>query len=415
MGGQCPPPVNASNLNDISNTLEKLDNQNIFDENYKKGDVLITTRADLDDKWTLCNGDIAPTDSPLYEDLRKLWIPGEKWVDKTDSIRITNSQFTDGTYLYYWSMRDGNITVQKRDFKNAIINTKTVASFAPSSVTVYYSFAQNNTNLPTYTNGIYATWCVVGGKDTYLLYTDDLDANTYKTVLLHSEANMTSPYLFYENGQYVIAVTNNVTAATINMYIWYGSRIDNLTKKTITFTSDGTSIHPSTYINYYNGNYYLLFRDYVSNVWKTYYIKSPTISGLTQSKDNPININGFVIPNNMYCQRSLDGRYLYWFTNNSYRMDFETMTEETLWNSGGNCVYIQNYFVVYQGNQNSLACWNLTSGIGYQLESIGESNNILSVVGENMDMLIIDYTDISTTCYPEITMTGAYAYIKTED
>ena len=72
---------------------------------------------------------------------------------------------------------------------------------------------------------------------------------------------MTSPYLFYENGQYVIAVTNNVTAATINMYIWYGSRLDNLTKKTITFTSDGTSIHPSTYINYYNGNYYLLFRD----------------------------------------------------------------------------------------------------------------------------------------------------------
>lgn len=134
-----------------------------------------------------------------------------------------------------------------------------------------------------------------------------------------------------------------------------------------------------------------------------------------QMYGKPININGFIIPNNMYCQRSLDGRYLYWFTNNSYRMDFETMTEETLWNSGGNCVYIQNYFVVYQGNQNSLACWNLTSGIGYQLESIGESNNILSVVGENMDMLIIGYTDISMTCYPEITMTGAYAYIKTED
>ena len=81
----------------------------------------------------------------------------------------------------------------------------------------------------------------------------------------------------------------------------------------------------------------------------------------------------------------------------------------------GDIVYIQNYFVVYRNNQNSLGCWNLTSGIGYQLESIGESNNILSVVGENMDMLIIDYTDISTTCYPEITMTGAYAYIKTED
>lgn len=67
MGRQRPPPVNASNLNDISNTLEKLDNKDVFDENYKKGDVLITARTDLGDEWTLCNGDTVPMDAPLVE------------------------------------------------------------------------------------------------------------------------------------------------------------------------------------------------------------------------------------------------------------------------------------------------------------------------------------------------------------
>lgn len=158
MGRQRPPPVNASNLNDISNTLEKLDNKDVFDENYKKGDVLITARTDLGDEWTLCNGDTVPMDAPLYEDLRKLWIPGEKWKDRGD-ISFTQSYFTDGTYLYYWTMDNGSIEVVKRNFKNVEQGRKTVVSaFAGRSVSVYFTLGASATNLPIYTNGLYCSW-----------------------------------------------------------------------------------------------------------------------------------------------------------------------------------------------------------------------------------------------------------------
>lgn len=414
MGRQRPPPVNASNLNDISNTLEKLDNKDVFDENYKKGDVLITARTDLGDEWTLCNGDTVPMDAPLYEDLRKLWIPGEKWKDRGD-ISFTQSYFTDGTYLYYWTMNNGSIEVVKRNFKNVEQGRKTVVSaFAGQSVSVYFTLGPDATNLPIYTNGLYICYFVVGGKDTYLLYTDNLDADEYQYVLLHSETNMTNPYIFYENGQYVISVAENKSAATINMHIWYGTQLNSLTKKTITFQSKSTSIDPCEYVNYYNGNYYIFFRDYVSNNWKTYYIMSPTIDGFVQSKDHPLP-SGFQIMSNTYVMRSPDGKYMYFYSGNSYRINYETMTEEMIWNSGGYVVYVQDWFILYRDKQNDFGCWNVTTGVGYRLKYITTSNTICSVVGENFDMLNLNNQQISVVSYPEITMTGAYAYIKTED
>lgn len=113
--------------------------------------------------------------------------------------------------------------------------------------------------------------------------------------------------------------------------------------------------------------------------------------------------------------RSPDGKYMYFYGGNSYRINYETMTEEMIWSSGGYVVYVQDWFILYRDKQNDFGCWNVTTGVGYRLKYITTSNTICSVVGENFDMLNLNNQQISVVSYPEITMTGAYAYIKTED
>ena len=254
-----PPPLNASELNAMSDTLENLDNMDLDNEINKVGDVKITQRTDLGEDWALANGEMVDYNSEMYEQSVSPWCP---------MLTVTNNRFppgilsciNDGQYMYFLTYSNSKMRIVKQRIDGSEREEKELISLPNISVMARYVDMNNlyigYSGFCDGTNGIMCAYGSSGQSNTiYVVYSNNIqniNSWTYKAI------DTVTGYVgdlkvYYMGNNYIVGLTysNNNIPYTV---IYYGQTLGNFTKKTF---SQIDSSNPDNYTSaqlYYDNN-----------------------------------------------------------------------------------------------------------------------------------------------------------------
>ena len=276
-------------MNAISDTLENLDSKEFF-ENFKLGDVIITSRTDLDDTWTLANGEPTLGQGEIADLQYEVWVPGLV-VHETDNYKQFNQStdgFYDGENIYIPKATTNTVEILK------VLPNGSQESITVNSVTGSCWLVPYESGGLLYVNGIAMFIYNVINESTdniYVAYSSDY--NNWENKLLFT---ITSTYniqcsVQYINNEYVF-IAKQAVAQTRTLLIAHGS-LENISQpKTLTIQST-TVNHASnpSLIGYYDGYYYLVYATDRGSGLHIYYEQSTTIDNIAITYNNDTNSN----------------------------------------------------------------------------------------------------------------------------
>ena len=434
--------MSASELNAISDSIVnvegKIENINNL-ENYKVGDVFITSRTDLDETWQLANGDaIYDNTSDIYKNQNKAWIPLQNII-KVDRYTATMNGFCSNGALYilYYLGTNGtdlSICIQKR-VNNSITDNKKLFD-APG---LYYSVLQQNDIYYNTYAYIENKWIWVipmyqksGSKNKfylYVIYTEDLeDFNQYKytKVGMLDEDGTSSVYLSIEyiNNTYIITTQYNMNSLQIiPLYIYYSTDLATWNKKKIVPNIQGANYTTSITVAYFDNQYHI----YAQAGGKKYTCSASTLDGLSENMTEFTDNNIFVL-NKAPFQISEDT--FFYKDNNTIRwINFKHNTtgqsNSAYFSNSINFTNFQNYVVAvgYQSNMSRMWCARKAydEENGWSLEPIIDEEGINGCIcgyfyGYPCEAVVYTLGSniyFSTTSLPEISLSNTYTYVKT--
>ena len=289
IGITTPPPLNASELNAISDTLENLDSKEFF-ENFKPGDVLITSRTDLDDTWALANGESAIQYDDIYEQQKDVWNPLVKTSNTHIGFGNTNIISTKNKFLALDYRSGVGVRLMSRDKGSSAGTTiTTIYEVDSNSDQSNTSFEQTISRYLEY-NGTYyylvcGTYKKVGGQYTdyklYVAYTNNIeDINSWNVEVFN--LNNQSPIsgwscVIQEINNEIVIFANGSPDDTHKGTIFHGTDINNMQQEEIIIDKNNFFYLPG--IGFYDGKYYMV---YETN--NTFYIESSsTLSGFSMN------------------------------------------------------------------------------------------------------------------------------------
>ena len=440
-----PPPLNASELNAISDTLENLDNIDYEKEVYKVGDVLITSRTDLDDTWVLANGETVDYNSAMYEQSVLLWCP---MLDATSSG--TNgfpsgyvSCINDGQYIYFLTFVNYKMNIVKQRIDGSEREEKELVSLPNISVTARYTNMSDTDNgysgFCDGTNGIMCAYGHGEQSDTiYVVYSNNIqniNSWTYKAIDTVT-GNMRDIKVYYMGNNYIVGLTyynNNITSTVI----YYGQTLGNFTKKTFS-QIDSTNINNYTSAQlYYDNNTWYAVSFVVNKSSSDIYVnESNTIDQLNVSTDGTKYSPGVLIylPSNGGCFISCDTLIITQNVNSVGRkivcLDIKNNQCYTLVDADVNSTTLYpfafedkfGYVVHFQENNYYTYC--LYKKVGNRIQNVipystSESDSVnirygvsdtTMCVGLKQIVIMDDWYD--SPRLPELSVNNAYAYVK---
>lgn len=420
-----PPPLNASELNAISDTLENLDSKEFF-ENFKPGDILITSRTDLDDTWTLANGEPTLGQGDLADLQYESWIPGFVVHETKSSMQFgqNSNGFYDGENLYIPYVATNMARILKRlpDGSEEIITI--------NSVTGSYYLIQYEYGGLLYVNGIAMfTYGVVNGstQNIYVAYSSDY--NNWENKLLFTVTSASSIWcsVQYINNEYVF-IAKQPGTRMFDLLIAHGSLENISSPKTLTVQSTtGSSPGYPNLIGYYDGYYYLLYLTDRGSGLHIYYEQSSTIDNMTITYNNDTNVNA---GSNYGLYSFPVGKFIIILNyNNMYGFNMETketMRIDANVQSNGQSIYFNDkYIFAASSYRNS----NITYRYACIIKAEDDIEVILNIYDSSGDtsynffgftvLLGVPYlytngnpSYFSTPTLPEVSVNNAYAYVK---
>lgn len=444
IGITTPPPLNASELNAISDTLENLDGKEFF-ENFKPGDVLITSRTDLDDTWALANGEMVDYNSDIYEQSVLLWSP----MLAANSMSGFPSGFitciNDGQYIYFLTFSSYNMNIVKQKIDGSEREEKQLASLPNISVTARYTNMSGTSNgysgFCDGTNGIMCAYGSSAQSNTiYVIYSNnvqDINSWTYKAIDT-VPGDVRDLKVYYMGNNYIVGLTytNNNTAYTV---IYYGQTLGNFTKKTFSqIDSSNINNYTSAQLYYDNNTWYAV--SFVRGL-DIYVNESNTIDQLNVSTDGTKYSPGinFYLPSNTGCFISCDTLIIPQNLNSVTRkmvcLDIKNNQCYTLVDTGSSNTTGSNitpypfafedkfgYVVYFQTDRFYTYC--LYRKVGNQIQNVipystSESDSVNIRYGVSDTTMCVGLKQIvmmdgsyDSPRLPEVSVNNAYAYVK---
>ena len=283
-----PPPLNASELNAISDTLENLDNINLDNEINKVGDVKITQRTDLGEDWALANGEMVDYNSAMYEQSVLSWCP---MLDATSSgtnglLSRYVSCINDGQYIYFLTFVKYKMNIVKQRIDGSEREEKELVSLPDMGnvVSGYTGMSGRNIGYSGFCDGTNGIMCAYGlsaryPTTIYVIYSNNIqniNSWTYKAIDTVT-GSVEDLKVYYMGNNYIVGLTysNNNTAYTV---IYYGQTLGNFTKKTFS-QIDSTNIN-----NYTSAQLY-----YDNNTWYAVsFVRNASSSDIYVNESNTI-------------------------------------------------------------------------------------------------------------------------------
>ena len=409
-------------MNAISDTLENLDNVDYEKEVYKAGDVLITSRTDLDDTWTLANGEPITKENDLFDIQYKSWVPGLVFNKKSTSMQFPGSSdgFYDGENVYIPYFSSNTMMVQKRkpdgSSENTVIND--ISSYYITPVQYKYGSIKYINGLAMFT---YAS-SKSGTMNIYLAYSSDFNSWTNKLLFSLNAMTFYGCSIQYINNEYVFVASTYVSGDGYGKYltIAHGSLTNISSPKSLHIQSTQANPEVFTGVAYYNGQYYILY-SVNQNFGNTYYCyeKSNTIDGLSITYSNRTTTPG---RQNAYLYGCQIGRFIVFNASNYvyyFDMSSETITMFPVTANTNNSIYFnERYFCIYSYDSNNvyslIVDFDNSPTIIFQDTEPEESAKLSSffvyIYNEYLDSNMSTY--FSTPTLPEVSVNNAYAYVK---
>lgn len=425
-----PPPLNAAELNAISDSIvgaeKSIDGINSM-QNYKVGDVFLTSRTDLDSTWTLANGSLITNNNEFYDLQHSVWLP----FDSEVSYSNQNAGFSVIPYVY-------KVESQGTAQQNVSINISKYVStsrqetrrlVAPKAIQL--TSRQNNKQefCWGYFGGKYV-WAVGGYSNTltpkyyvYVCYTDTVDdLESWKCVQLPTEqvTDMTTIYLNlqYINGTYIVTTVQyeNTVNTVRPLYMWWSTDCTSWNFKKITPNLTGGNYITGSAICYYQGNYWSFAT--FSNKQETWVSKAPTLDGLGTyslwlNSRAILNYANFPVSEDSICY--LDNNQLMLNCCDTslrrFPVNFSTGYIYNLDNyiiCGGNLSNQDNVFVFLK--KPGKGANSLQQVLNKQYSTVTFSSVV--ILGHPMEGVIYN-AKLSAPCLPEISLKNTYAYVKT--
>lgn len=271
-------------MNAISDTLENLDSKEFFEP----GDILITSRTDLDDTWTLANGEPTLGQGDIADLQYEAWIPGFV-VHETNSsaqFNINIDGFYNGENLYLPRVSTNKVEILKRPPDGS------QESITVNSVTGMYWLTPYSYGGLLYVNGIAMFIYDVANGSTHNIYVAySSDYNNWENKLLFTVTSTSNIQcsVQYINNEYVFIAKQPVDR-TYNLLIAHGS-LENISPPKILTIQSTTNYYPGypCLIGYYDGYYYLLYLADRGSGLHIYYEQSSTIDNITITYNNDTN------------------------------------------------------------------------------------------------------------------------------
>ena len=421
-----PPPLNASELNAISDTLENLDSKEFF-ENFKPGDVLITSRTDLDDTWTLANGEPTLGQGDIADLQYESWIPGfvVHETDETTQFNSSYNGFYDGENLYCPIALTNEISVVKR------LPSGSEERIAVNSITGSCWLTPYEDGGLLYVNGIALfTYNVVNGStnNTYVAYSSDYNNWENKLLFTVTSTSQILCSVQYINNEYVF-IAKQPSGRMLYLLIAHGSLENVSSPKTLAIQSTTNSGvgHPSL-IEYYDGYYYLLYSVNRGSGFYIYYEQSSTIDDMTITYNNDTDIDSS--PN--YILNSFPvGKFIIVLSENKvYGFNMETkettQVDANISRTGQSIYFNDRYVFLASSYSSGTTTYNYACIIKAEddIETIlniydtsGDISYKFFGFGVLLDVPYLNGTAVrsrlfSTPTLPEVSVNNAYAYVK---
>lgn len=434
-----PPTLDASNLNDISNTLEKLDVGPINEQAFKVGDVLITQRNDLPDNWTLANGDRVEESSAMYPLAKQSYIPCLTFFETNCNLGISNNTKvvstaaleSDQNYFYVYKNTNGAFLYKVNKQTGLPTTVTSISPLTNASV----ADRKGVSPFPTIINGRYMFYVVdtSGNGTMYIWYSDtpDVDSSWTLFTIPKTTYSQNVPNIQYVNGQWVIWLWNFYNGTT-NVEILYGEEFSSsMSSKTITYNFN---LRLCPYFVYRNGKYRMFYETVSSTPYIGYYTDVDSIDELTNVHTGTFTTNNLIFNNTSNIYET--DNYIY--VNSSYDILIIDINNLIItgfphnlldFNTNGdygqpNCVIYNGWYVlsgVLQGSNDTVRqkIVRLTNDGAYLVYTgdrgwyDGAVKLIITpdtISGVSMQLNMIAFPSL-----PEISVVNAYAYIKTED
>lgn len=412
-------------MNAISDTLENLDSKEFF-ENFKPGDVLITSRTDLDDTWTLANGEPTLGQGDLADLQYEAWIPGFV-VHETDNYKQFNSSydgFYDGENLYIPSVSTNTVNIRKR------LPSGTEESITVNSVTGSCSLTSYKDGGLLYVNGMAMfTYNVINGSTNNIYVAYSSDYNNWENKLLFtvtSTSNLRCS-VQYINNEYVF-IAKQRGSTTYDLFIAHGSLENISPQKTLTIQSETINgFGCPCLIGYYDGYYYLLYSTDRGSGVHICYEQSSTIDNMTITYNNETNA---AVNSSADVDSYPVGKFIIAMSYNiiyGFNMETKEITEigGNIRTTGQNIYFNDRYIFVAASYSNNAVTYRCV----YIIKAEDDIETILYIYSkaEDVSYNLITFTVLldvpylyrsagplyfSTPTLPEVSVNNAYAYVK---
>ena len=425
-------------MNAISDTLENLDNVDYEKEVYKVGDVLITSRTDLDDTWTLANGGDATVSDEILELQANMWRPGYNITDENlpNTFYPNSDCFYDGESIYYLSISGKNLVLNKINSSGSVSTTNLKTGLRNPILSSKYR--SNPSNLPDIING-YAMVTMTESYGTnqqnhiaYVCYSQNFKDWTVKQLFTFTGQNIEAcASCHYINNEYIFTLTHTTPyayASEIN--IVHGVSLDNLSSVIhIKNTRTNNRIpYFITCIPYYNGKYYLMCFTNTGSLSGLLYESASSIDDLQGNfthEANPNDTNGSFTIDAIEIAYQM-GKYL--IVLDSQYIDLSTMEcitprytmdDKYIIYKKENSIYILNYNssqthqtayyeIILSGDNLIVNQYEYSGGYGDRNPYVKYGKYELYYITESTS----SYANVSTPQLPEVSVNNAYAYVK---
>lgn len=259
-----PPPLNASELNAISDTLENLDNVDLDNEINKVGDVKITQRTDLGENWSLANGETVDYNSEIYELSVSSWCPMLTAINTgMDGFPLGYiSCINDGQYIYFLTFVNYKMNIVKQRIDGSEREEKELVSLPGIAiVSGYNGMSGTSIGYSGFCDGTNGIMCAYGSsaqsKTIYVVYSNNIqniNSWTYK-VIDTVTGDVRDLKVYYMGNNYIVGCSyyNN---GPIYTTIYYGQTLGNFTKKQFSRITSSNNDYTSAQLYYNNNTWY---------------------------------------------------------------------------------------------------------------------------------------------------------------